>query len=247
MSIVPTTLEESIQQAKMATKAALQAGIIRLQIELIIPEIALQAQSLALQFANSLEEYGLGLKVMFVDTGAAALAKRDWGETFFKVTDLGSRLTSVETKISPDDQIFLVVSPSAIEVNIVEKLCSLAGDRPVILLIPQLEDVSIVGIGYAARQLRDRFLGTIESCYFIRPLEGAVILHSYNSPWQVYLEKETDNYELISETSQKPVGEALEIILASKRGDSQETSPTPLPKKTGILSNLQKFLRALSQ
>ena len=245
MSIVPTTLEETIEQAKIATLAALAAGQTRLQVELVIPEIALQAQSLTWQFAQSLEGYGLGLKVFFVDTGAAALAKRDWGDTFFKISDLGSRATSIETKIAPDDEIFLLVCPSAVEVATVEKLCSLVGERPVILLIPQLEDVSIVGIGYAARQLRERFLTTLYSCYYVRPLEGAVMLRNYGSLWQVYLEKDT-TYQLISETAEKPVGEALETILATPSGEQLPSSPTK-PQKTGILSNLQKFLRALSQ
>jgi|GEM_PF-110982 len=244
MSTVPTTLEETIEQAKIATLAALAAGETRLQVELVLPEIALQAQSLARQFADSLADYGLGLKVIFVDTGAAALARRDWGDTAFKVSDLGSRLTNLETKISPDDQIFLIVCPSAIEVNIIEKLFSLVQERPVILLIPQLEDVSIVGIGYAARQLREGFLSTLYSCYYIRPLEGAVVLRSHGSPWQVYLEKD-ETYQLISETPEKPLGETLENILASTTNSFSET-PTK-PKKTGILNNLQKFLRALSQ
>ena len=38
-----------------------------------------------------------------------------------------------------------------------EALCNEAADRPVVLLNPQLEDVAVVGIGYAARQLRERF------------------------------------------------------------------------------------------
>jgi len=241
MPTVPTTLENTIAQAKDAVKLALANGQKRLQVELVIPEIALQAQSLALQFAYSLNEYGFGLKVLFVDTGAAALARRDWGETSFKVTDLGSRLTSVETKISDDDQIFLIVCPSAVEVAAIEKLCALVEDRPVILLIPQLEDVSVVGIGYAARQLRERFLSTLSTCYFIKPLEfGAIILFSYGELWQVYLEK-GETYELIAETPEKPIGEALDTIL------NRTPEKVVKTKKINILGDLQKFLRALSQ
>lgn len=187
-----------------------------------------------------------GLKVIFPDTGAAALARRDWGETPFRVTDLGSRVTTVENKISDDDEAFLVVSPSSVEVGTVEKLCDLACDRPVILLIPQLEDVSIVGIGYAARQLRQRFISTLESVYYFRPLDGVVVLRSYPSPWQVYLEKE-EGYELIAEESQKPIGEALEnLILKATKGE-EENSNLPQPQKSGVFASMQRFLRALNQ
>jgi len=242
MSKVPTTLEEIIEQAQVATKAALAAGETKIQIEILIPEIALKSQILARQFADFLAvDYGLGLKVFFVDTGAAALARRDWGETAYKVSDLGSRFTSIETKISPDDQVFLIICPSAVEVATIEKLFTLVPDRPVILLIPQLEDVSVVGIGYAARQLRERFLSTLHSCYYVRPIEGAVVLHSYGSAWQIYTEKD-ETYELLAETAEKPSGETLDNIL-----NKPDQTTTPQPKKMGILGDLQKFLRALSQ
>ncbi|MGK7876764.1 MAG: DUF1995 family protein [Xenococcaceae cyanobacterium] len=243
----PKTLEEAIAQAKEATQAALDDGYGRLQVELAIPEIALQAQAIARQFAPLFEQYDSRLKVLFPDMGAAALARRDWGEVPFKVSDLGSRITPVESKIAPEDEVFLVVSPSAVEVSQVEKLCNLAGDRPVVLLIPQLEDVSIVGIGYAARQLRKRFLSSLESCYYFRPLEGAAVLRSYPSSWQVWLEV-GDDYELIAEEPQKPMGEILERILAQASGIGKENEDnTPTPKKTGFLTNLQQFFRALSQ
>ncbi|ELR99216.1 DUF1995 family protein [Gloeocapsa sp. PCC 73106] len=239
---VPQSLEEAIASAKSAVTNALNDGYRRLQVELVIPEIALQAQALALEFTTLFTEYGSGLKVFLPDTGAAALARRDWGETPFAVTDLGTNRSPIETRVNDTDQIFLVVSPSAVEVTQVEKLCNLAGDRPVVLLIPQLEDVSIVGIGLAARQLRERFLSTLESCYYFKPLEGAAVLKNYPSPWQVWRESGND-YQLLCEQGEKPLGEALERILTQQ----SESNTVPIPKKSGLLANLQQFLRALSQ
>ena len=130
----------------------------------------------------------------------------------------------------------------------VERLCELAGDRPVILLIPQLEDVSVVGIGYAARQLRERFIGTLYSAYYFRPLEGAAVIRSHPSAWQVYLEKDED-YSLIAELPEKPAGEALERLLieATNPGDTPTEGTTAQPKRGGIMANLNRFLKALSQ
>ncbi|MBR8826609.1 MAG: DUF1995 family protein [Gomphosphaeria aponina SAG 52.96 = DSM 107014] len=246
MVTVPTSLEETLAQAKTATLGALNDGYKRVQVELVIPEIALKAMNIAWEFTPLFQEYGSGLKVLFPDTGAAALARREWGEILFKISDLGSSRTPVEMKVNDEDRAFLVVCPSAVEVGQVEKLCNIAGERPVVLLIPQLEDVSIVGIGYAARELRKRFLSTLESCYYFRPLEGAVVLRSYPSLWQVWLEKE-DEYELRAEESEKPMGEALERILNKQSSSKEEGNVGPTPKKTSLLGNLQKFLRALSQ
>jgi hypothetical protein len=176
------------------------------------------------------------------------LARRDWGETVFQLGDLGSRFIPVENKIKPEDEAFLVVCPSSVEINSVEKLCYLAEDRPVVLLIPQLEDVSVVGIGYAARQLRERFLSILESCYYFRPLESAIVYRSYPSLWQVWLEKE-DGYELISEQSTKPMGEALEnlILKASSNTPNDSSNPANKAKKSGLFATMGRFLKALQQ
>lgn len=242
---VPDSLEKAVSQAKESAKLALESGIRRICLEIIIPEIALQSQALAWEFTSLFTGKESGLKVIFPDTGAAALARRDWGDTPFRVTDLGSRATNVETKVSEADEVFLVVSPSSVEVEIVEKLCNLADDRPVILLIPQLEDVSIVGIGYAARQLRERFITTLESVYYFRPLDRVVVLRRYPSPWLVYLEGD-EGYELIAEQRQKPMGEALEILINNAIGGEEKDGNQPQPKKSGIFASMQRFLRALN-
>jgi hypothetical protein len=247
MNTFPQDLPEAVAQAKEATQKAIADGYTRIQIELVIPEIALQAQFLALEFANLFVETGLSVKVMFPDTGAAMLAKRDWGETPFQVTDLGSRYTPVDTQVADTDEIFIVACPSSVEVDRVEKLCQLTGDRPVLLLIPQLEDVAVVGIGLAARQLRERFISTLYTCYYIRPLENASILRCYPSQWQIWLEKE-EQYELAMELSNKLVGEELDrILLKLTTPEEGETTVNTQRKKTGIFSELQKFLKALSQ
>ncbi|HIK38699.1 MAG: DUF1995 family protein [Geminocystis sp.] len=242
MSTIPDSLEAAISQAKSALKVALANGCKRITVDLVIPDISLKAQYLAWEFAQEFLDYGSGLKVIFPDTGAAALARRDWGETGFVVTDIGSSRTPVETKISDTDQIFLLVCPSSVEVNLVERLCNLVGDRPVVMLIPQLEDIAVVGIGYAARQLRERFINTLESAYYFRPLEGAVVMRQYPHMWQVWKEGETGDYQLVAEVGQKPLGETLQRILSGKTG----VEDTAVSSPGGILASFRSLFRALN-
>lgn len=244
--MVPSTLEDAIAQAKEAVQAALDNGCGRIVVDLAIPEIALQAQAIALQFTAMFADYGEGLRVMFPDSGAAALAKRDWGETEFQTTDLGSRFTPVDKKIADSDRIFLLVCPSSVEIESVEKLCNLAGDRPVILLIPQLESVATVGIGYAARQLRERFLSTLETAYFLKPFEGGAIYRFYPSLWQVLLE-ENGEWQLIAEEPVKPAGDRLERILMETTETEENQDSAPKLKQAGFLGSLQKIFKALGQ
>ncbi|MDB9515133.1 DUF1995 family protein [Kamptonema animale CS-326] len=244
---LPKTLEEAIAQSREAVKAALNDGQTRLQVELVFPEIALQAQSITQQFITDFEELANGLKVFFPDTGAAALARRDWGTVPFKITDLGSSRSPIAEKIESEDQVFLLVNASSIEVAQVEQLCNAADSRPVILLNPRLEDAATIGIGYAGRQLRDRFLNTLQSCYYIRPLPTAALFRCYPQSWQVWLEETEGEYKLISETAQKPVGDDLERIIAPTVQNGDPSAPQSAPvKKKGMLAELQSLIRALT-
>ncbi|MBT9315008.1 DUF1995 family protein [Leptothoe spongobia] len=237
MSDLPSSLEETIDQAIASTKAAIDDGIIRLQVEMVIPE--LEQQPIAERFLSLFQDLGLQFKVFFPDAGAAALAKRDWNNPDFTIRGINE----IQATIEPDDEALLIVNPSAVEVEDVEKLCNEAQDRPVIILNPTLEDVSIVGIGYAARQLRERFLSTLTSCYYYRPMPDAAVLRRHPQGWQVWQEV-GDQYELQAELPERPSSEALDNLLYAS--EETENSATPKPKK-GLLSEVQKFLRALSQ
>jgi len=248
MTALPQTLDEAIAQAKAATLQALEDGQRLIQVELVFPEIALEAQKLAQDFIPVLQEFGGQPKVFFPDTGAAALARRDWGEIPFKVTDLGSNRSPIDDKIDPEDDSFLVVNASSVEVGQVERLVNFAGDRPIVLLIPKLEDVAVVGIGYAARQLRERLLSQIYSCYYVRPLEGAALYRCHPHPWQVWLETPEGNYTQIAEQPQKPVGEALDqILIQATTGENTDQSAPTRQRRGGIFGELERFIKALTQ
>lgn len=245
MAELPKDLDEAIAQSCQATIAAIADGYQRLQVELVFPELKVQA--IAEQYIPALADYGDRLKVYFPDAGAAALARRDWGETPYVVRGI----SEIKGQMQPEDEIFLFIEPSSVEVNQVEKMCSEAGDRPVVLLLPRLENVATIGIGYAGRQLRDRFLNAIETCYYIRPLEGAALFRCYPSPWQIWLE--TDNtYSQIASLPQKPFADEIEQILAKATGVADDTGTSGVqqqqkPKRQGLLSGMKSFLRALNQ
>lgn len=243
MSQLPTTLEESIALAQTAALAAIADGYQRISVEILIPE--LKSLDLAQQFITAFADRGNTLKVLCSDTGAAALARRDWTDVNFKISDLGSSRSPVTEKIQDEDRLFIAIEPSAVEVEQVEKLCNAAGDRPVILFLPRLEDAAIVGIGYAARQLRDRFLTTLHAAYYIKPLETSAIYRCYPEQWQVWLEQD-DNYTLLAERPQKPVGDELDEILSPSTTTAAGDATKPA-KSGGVFASLGRFMRTLSR
>ncbi|MFB2646497.1 DUF1995 family protein [Raphidiopsis sp. BLCC-F218] len=241
MTELPKTLEEAIAQSRAAVKSALSDGKTRIQVELLFPE--LQFMPVAEQFLPLFTEYESRLKVFFADAGAAALARRDWGDISFKIMDIGTgRAASSESKIQPEDEIFLFIAPTSVEVAQLEKLCQVIGERPFVMLNPRLEDSSVVGIGYAARETRRRFISTIESCYYLRPIdEQSALMRSYPGNWEIWLETDGE-YRKIAELPQKPSGDEIDSILI--KGQT-ETGITP-SKKTSVLKSLQRFIKALS-
>lgn len=242
MTALPNSLEEAIHQARAAVSAAVTAGVPRMTVELVDPE--LKGMPVAQQFYPVLQELGLTFKVYFPDAGAAALARRDWGNPGFVIRGVDELGGQVE----PADQLYLFVEPSAVEVSQVEEICNLAGDRWIVMLNPKLEDVATIGIGYAGRQLRERFLSTLEPVYYLRPMETAVLMRAYPAPWQLWQPIPEAGYQLAAEFPQRPSGEAIDRVLLAEatQGGSGPTAVAP-PRRGGFLSELQSFIRALTQ
>lgn len=237
MTELPQNLDQAVDQAQIAVKAAMADGFTRLQVELLFPE--LQMMPIAQRFVSSFADLGDTLRVFFPDAGAAALARRDWGETPYPIRGLGE----LKAAIQPHEKVFLIIEPSSVEVAQVEKLCEEASERPVILLAPQMEDIATIGIGYAGRQLRERFLNQIESCYYLRPLDGAALFRCYPANWQVWVELDGE-YQLVAEEPRKPVGDALEAIVMKAKGIPE--APLSIPRQ-GLFGGLKQFLKALNQ
>ncbi len=243
MPELPRTLEDAIVQARVATQAALADGYTRLKVELLFPE--LKALPTVQQFLPAFEEYGDKLKIFFADAGSAALARRDWNEVPFQLSDIGTgRMASIESKVQPEDEIFLFVQPTSVEIPQLEKICEVIGEsRPFVMFVPRLEEAGAVGIGYAARQTRQRFINTIDSCYYLRPIfEEAALFRCYPGLWSVWVEKNGD-YVRVAELPQKPSGDELDTIIAD--GQSQSEGEPVAAKSKNVFRGLQRFVRAL--
>ncbi len=243
MAELPKTLEDAIAQSCEAVKSALADGMTRIQVELLFPE--LKFMTVAEQFLPLFTEYESRLKVFFADAGAAALARRDWTDAQFQISDIGTgRAASLAAKIQPEDEIFLFIAPTSVEVPQLEKLCELIGERPVIMLTPRLEDSSVVGIGYTARETRRRFISTIESCYYIRPVDDeSALFRCYPGLWEVWLETEGE-YQKVAELPKKPSGDELDAILMG--GQTENTTDATPARKPSVFKSLQRFIKALS-
>ncbi|AFY49789.1 protein of unknown function (DUF1995) [Nostoc sp. PCC 7524] len=245
MPELPNTLEDAIAQAREATKAALADGYTRLQVELLFPE--LKFMPVAEQFLPLFSEYESRLKIFFADAGASALARRDWADVPFQILDIGTgRIASIQSKVQPEDEIFLFVAPTSVEVPQVEKICEIIGDRPLVMLNPRLEDPGTVGIGYAARQTRQRFISKIESCYYLRPVDDeTAVFRCYPGLWELWVEN-SGTWQKFAELPKKPSGDEIDIILTQGQQQTSTDSTVAPARKPNVFKSLQRFIKALS-
>ncbi|MGH1394169.1 MAG: DUF1995 family protein [Trichormus sp.] len=245
MPELPNSLEDAIAQAREATKAALADGYSRIQIELLFPE--LKFMPVAEQFLPLFTEYESRLKIFFADAGAAALARRDWADTPYKILDIGTgRAASIQSKIEPEDEIFLFIAPTSVEVPQLEKICEIIGDRPYVMLNPRLEDSGVVGIGYTARQTRKRFISTIESCYYLRPVDDeTAVFRYYPGLWEIWVEN-SGTWSKIAELPNKPSGDEIDLILAKGQPQTSPDNTATPGKQPSVFKSLQRFIKALN-
>jgi len=228
--LLPNNLEDTTEQAIAATYQAIADGATRILVDLRFPE--LKSMPIAYEFARSFNErYGNEWQAIFSDAGAAALAKREWADLDVSVRGVNEGRRAIRE----EDKAFLLVEPSSVEVDQVEKLVQLAGDRPFVMLNPRLEN-SEVGLGLAARRLRDRFLSTFETAYYIKPLELGALWCCYPQTWQVWVNTE-EGMQFLSEVEQRPSSDDIDRLFRQKTG-----------QKTGsFLGRLQELFNALGR
>lgn len=232
---LPDSLEDAIEQAINAIAAGLDAGISHLSIDLRFQELKTLAvaEFFARYFA---QRYGANWSAIFADAGAAALAQRDWVDLPMNAR----RINEGRAAIRPEDQAVLLISPTSMEVEQVEKLLELAGDRPVVLLNPRLENAE-VGVGLAARRMRERFVNRFTVAYYLQPLPLGAVWRCYPQGWQVWQQLPDGagdvRMQCVAETDQRPSGDDVDRLF--RRNSGQGTS--------SLLDKLQQFISALAR
>jgi hypothetical protein len=228
--LLPNNLEDATEQAIAATHRAISDGGNRVIADLRFPE--LKASPIAYKFAASFNQhYGKEWQAIFSDAGAAALAKREWNDLEVSVRGVNEGRRAIRE----EDKAFLLIEPTSVEVEMVEKLAQLAGDRPFVILNPRLEN-SEVGLGLSARQMRDRFLSTFETAYYIKPLELGALWRCYPQTWQVWQQTE-EGMRAMAEVSQRPSSDDIDRLFKQKTGQQSGS----------FLGRLQQFFNALAR
>lgn len=211
------TAESQALEALLAALAAEPAG--RWTVDWRFEGLRLLAP--ALRLGQALQQAGQGVRLLFPDAGAGALARRDAPELAGCIGDFRSELRrqaeaaeaggEAEAEPAARPELLLAVAPGQPDYDDFERLC--AGHRgAVVLLNGTLEDAA-VGIGSVARERRRGFLAQWQAAYHLKPLEGSALRRSFPGEWELY-RQDPDGFRLAARFDQKPDAEAQLQALA---------------------------------
>lgn len=252
-------MADAAAQAVEASRAAISDGVTSMFVTidttagdetytLLKTSVPIVRQLLPILIRNGGEDGGNGgsggnmcenVAVLLPDAGAAALARRDWGENGGRVPE-GVVLTGMDRWVKGEDvDGVFIVAPRASEVEDLEAGVAQAGDVPTIVVNPDLVDMGVTGLSLNARTLRERVIDAFETTYFLRVYGWGVLLRSYPGEWGVWVddEAEASGFRCLRTFATRPNNEEIEELL-------DEDSDDGAPKASGDwVAKFKRFVK----
>jgi len=157
----------------------------------------------ALRLQAALSPSTPGLRLVFPDAGAAALARRDSGDQAAAITSLGD-LMRLQQADGGSSGVIVLVAPTPADYEEVEHVCALHRG-PVFMVNGRLEDAA-VGIGTVARERRRGFLSGWQSAYALVPTADGALRRCHPGPWELY-RRDPDGHRFVTSFEQRPDAE----------------------------------------
>jgi len=192
-SSVPDSFKAACEEARSCMLAALSGGQRRLFVDLDTTNgdesyTTLKTTTptvLELTRAFDAAEGSGNVQVAFPDSGAAALAKRDWGDELNREDNRLKVVGLEQYKRNADDVAVVVVVPRASEVDLFAFMVKEAGDWTVVVMNPDLVDMGVTGLSLNAQRLRKEVIDTFDSVFYLRVSPWGVLLRRFPGAWEV--------------------------------------------------------------
>ncbi|KAF8072802.1 AGO3 [Scenedesmus sp. PABB004] len=217
--VLPDSLADAITDAAAATASAINSGVLRCQVEILLPEFwdpisgpifpnkgdqerfwrmtrrFVEALGAALGAGGGGADGGGGggVKAIYPDAGVAAMLSYQWGDRSFAIDSLNAR-----RPVSPDDELIVLCCPDPPGAEEAQRAVRQVGEqdeaagsmeRPIVLFNQRLSSGD-VGIGLNARRLRSTFLQRFNVTYSLRPVgEVGTVFRRYPGLWKVFVEE----------------------------------------------------------
>ncbi|PRW33042.1 hypothetical protein C2E21_8017 [Chlorella sorokiniana] len=269
--VLPDSLTGALEDASRATVEALERGVDRCVVEILLPELwdplsgpvyaeegdQLRFWKLTRRFLENLAELQPGKKIraVYPDVGVAAMLKNQWTDAAFGFASLNDR-----RPVAAEDEIVVLAAPDPQGADDAMRISQqLAEGQALVMFNPRLASGD-VGVGLSVRRMRDSFLNRFTTTYSLRPIaDVGSVFRRYPGMWQVFVQDAElpGRYKLVAERLSRPGGEALDYILmeafggpegGAEGGQGGQGGATGFINQLGLtISGLQRFMRSLSQ
>ncbi|KAI5072320.1 hypothetical protein GOP47_0012426 [Adiantum capillus-veneris] len=215
---VPSTVDESIEQALSACKQARRDGLTRLQLELLLPLIG----------ATDLDDWPGGIQQQFkaatpvVSSLLGGLIKT---ENPADKNDIDSYIIDDADAVGvwESEKVVLILFPNA---ECLEKVKTLDDDNNRLLLLvnPQWQGGQVISdFGFGAqRKVREEFIATFSTVYYLKQLrilgEDVRVMKCYPGNWQVFVVDSMGGSDCIAVEEEKPSYKKLQELLRRREG-----------------------------
>ena len=203
--MLPPDLRTAEAEALASLRSAL-AGDPRGRWTLELRFEGLRLLPVVLRLVGELESSVPGIRLLFSDAGAAALARRDGPELAERIATFSDHLRLRQS----DAEVLILVGASQADYGTVESVCQAHAGR-VVLVNPGLED-GAVGIGSVGRERRRGFLAQWEAAYALIPLSGSALRRAHPLDWELF-RLDPDGYRFAASFDHRPDGEERDEAL----------------------------------
>jgi hypothetical protein len=200
--MLPADLRTAEAEALVAIQAALTADAKGLWTTEFRFE-GLRLLPVALRMIAALSPSQSGVRFLFPDAGATALAQRDAPEFASQFASLRDQMR-LQQADGGSEGLLVLVAPSPADYEEVEQVCALHRGS-VVLLNGNLEDAA-VGIGSVARERRKGFLSGWQSAYALIPTGEGALRRAYPADWELY-RRDPDGHRSVASFEVKPDAE----------------------------------------
>ncbi|KAL4448843.1 hypothetical protein ABPG77_007560 [Micractinium sp. CCAP 211/92] len=265
--VLPDSLTGALEDASQATVEALERGVDRCVVEVLLPELwdplsgPVYAEEgdqqrfwkLTRRFLENLAaaQPGKRIRAVYPDVGVAAMLKNQWTDAPFGFASLNDR-----RPVAADDDIVVLAAPDPPGADDAMRISQgLGEDQALVMFNPRLASGD-VGVGLSIRRMRESFLSRFTTTYSLRPIQDVgSVFRRYPGMWQVFVQdpEVPGRYKLVAERLSRPGGEALDYILMEALGppagaEGEQQGGAGFINQLGVtLSGLQRFMRSLSQ
>ena len=157
---------------------------------------------------DRLKVNGYSSYLLWADTGASALAKRDMPDIKSSIFSFSEFNKFIQNDY--EERLLIAISPQPYDYESFNEIC-LKYSSKVIMLNGRLEDTA-VGIGTTGRERRKTFIYSWKLAFYLQPLDKGALIKEFNQSWHLF-RLDLDGYRYCSSFNNRPDEESINLEL----------------------------------